>query len=311
MFVTNAPYDGGTHLPDVTVVMPVFIDGTLSLLRRLARPSCRYRRHHAGIHAALFAGHSRGRRAVRRHPHGRTTAASTKTPCARVLLRGPFPARNPAAEHRRPEGAGGRLRTREPRACATPAPYTDFPIVNAYMRHVQDNAEESVRQVIGRLTDGAFEMPMDGGADYPRQDHRRPHSAFSAHRLHRHERAGSRTIFNAPGSVTKAAVLYVFRCLVDSDIPDECRLPQAARHRRARRLAASSASARRGGGRQCRDQPGGGRRAVRRARRPRRVAGNDEQPHLRQRAAPILRDDLRRRRRGLRASTANLLFTPT
>ncbi len=54
VFVTNAPYDGGTHLPDVTVVAPVFIDGMRRFLRRLARPSGRHRRHHAGLDAAFL-----------------------------------------------------------------------------------------------------------------------------------------------------------------------------------------------------------------------------------------------------------------
>jgi 5-oxoprolinase (ATP-hydrolysing) len=86
------------------------------------------------------------------------------------------------------------------------------------MRHVQDNAEESVRAVIGALKNGQFEMPMDGGIAIKVKvtvDH--------ATRSARVDFTGTSTQadnnLNAPGSVTKAAVLYVFRCLVPNDIP--------------------------------------------------------------------------------------------
>ena len=54
VYVLNAPYRGGTHLPDITVIMPVFVDERrrARLVRRRARPSCRYRRDRAGIDAA-------------------------------------------------------------------------------------------------------------------------------------------------------------------------------------------------------------------------------------------------------------------
>jgi len=91
-------------------------------------------------------------------------------------------------------------------------------VVTAYMGHVQDNAEEEVRRVIGALKDGAFEMPMDGGmkirvavkVDRAARSARIDFTGTSPQRANN---------FNAPGSVTKAAVLYVFRCLVESDIP--------------------------------------------------------------------------------------------
>jgi 5-oxoprolinase (ATP-hydrolysing) len=86
------------------------------------------------------------------------------------------------------------------------------------MRHVQDNAEESVRQVIGALSDGVFEMPMDGGAVI-RVAITVDRASRSAHVDFTGSSAQARNNFNAPGSVTKAAVLYVFRCLVAGDIP--------------------------------------------------------------------------------------------
>jgi 5-oxoprolinase (ATP-hydrolysing) len=134
-----------------------------------------------------------------------------------VLLGGAYPARNPdqniadlkAQTAACAKGAEGLQHARKLYGLA---------VVNAYMRHVQDNAEESVRRVIGKLKNGAFEMPMDGGAvisvkvsvDRVARSARIDFTGTSAQAAHN---------FNAPGSVTKAAVLYVFRCLVDSDIP--------------------------------------------------------------------------------------------
>ena len=91
-------------------------------------------------------------------------------------------------------------------------------VVRAYMRHVQDNAEESVRRVIGVLKDGAFEYPLDNGAVIKvaikiARDRRAARIDFSgtSNQLPNN--------FNAPAAVCMAAVLYVFRTLVDDDIP--------------------------------------------------------------------------------------------
>ncbi len=95
VFVTNAPYDGGTHLPDVTVVMPVFVDGVRAFF-------VASRGHHADIGGITpgsmppFSTRHRGRRrAVRRHPHGAARSISTRRRCARCLASGAWPARNP------------------------------------------------------------------------------------------------------------------------------------------------------------------------------------------------------------------------
>jgi 5-oxoprolinase (ATP-hydrolysing) len=216
VFVTNAPYDGGTHLPDVTVVMPVFVEGRAAFY-------VASRGHHADIggitpgsmppfskdiaeEGALFDG-------IAMVAGGVFDEAAMRA----VLGVGRWPARNPdqniadlraqaAACHKGAEGLK--------HACASHG----LSVVTAYMRHVQDNAEESVRRVIGRLTDGVFAMPMDGGAvisvkvtvDRAARAATIDFSGTTAQRANN---------FNAPGSVTKAAVLYVFRCLVDSDIP--------------------------------------------------------------------------------------------
>jgi 5-oxoprolinase (ATP-hydrolysing) len=215
-FITNAPYDGGTHLPDITVVAPVFIDGA----RRFFVAARGHQADIGGItpgsmpafssdiaqEGALFDG-------LRMIHAGRFDEAAVRA----VLNAGPYPARNPdqniadlkaqaaachkgAEELRRAAGVHG----------------AEF--VSAYMRHVQDNAEEEVRRAIGRLDDGEFKMPMDGGAEI--------HVKITVDRASRSalvDFTGTSeqqpNNLNAPHSVTKAAVLYVFRCLVDNDIP--------------------------------------------------------------------------------------------
>lgn len=91
-------------------------------------------------------------------------------------------------------------------------------VVEAYMTHVQDNAEENVRRVIGRLKDSQFELPMDDGSKIcvSVKVNREARSAlidFSG------TSPALSSNLNAPSSVTRAAVLYVFRCMVDDDIP--------------------------------------------------------------------------------------------
>jgi 5-oxoprolinase (ATP-hydrolysing) len=216
VFVTNAPYDGGTHLPDVTVVAPVFVDG----VRRFFVAS---RGHHADIggitpgsmppfsttiheEGALFDG-------IRMVHAGQFDEAAVRA----VLSHGEWPARNPdqnVADLRAQVAACAKGAEGLVHACKTHGADT----VIAYMRHVQDNAEESVRQVIGALSDGAFEMPMDGGAVI-RVKATVDRAARTAHVDFTGSSAQAENNFNAPGSVTKAAVLYVFRCLVAGDIP--------------------------------------------------------------------------------------------
>ena len=215
-FVSNAPYDGGTHLPDVTVVMPVFVDGVRSFY-------VASRGHHADIggitpgsmppfsktiaeEGALFDG-------IQMVSGGRFDEAAVRD----VLARGPYPARSPeqniadlkAQAAACAKGIEGLRRV---------SSVYGLSVVNAYMRHVQDNAEEAVRQVIGKLSDGEFTMPMDSGAIIRvkmRVD--RAQRSAVVDFTGTSKQAGDN--FNAPGSVTKAAVLYVFRCLVASDIP--------------------------------------------------------------------------------------------
>ncbi len=215
-FVTNAPYDGGTHLPDITVVAPVFVDG----VRRFFVAA---RGHHADIggispgsmpafshdiaqEGALFDG-------LRMIHAGRFDEAGMR----RVLAAGLHPARNPDQNiaDLKAQAAACRKGSEELRRAVETH---GVDAVSAYMRHVQDNAEEDVRRAIEKLDDGEFTLAMDGGAEI--------HVGITIDRKAR----GAKIDFtgtsgqqpnnlNAPRSVTKAAVLYVFRCLVDSDIP--------------------------------------------------------------------------------------------
>jgi 5-oxoprolinase (ATP-hydrolysing) len=216
MYVTNAPYDGGTHMPDVTVVAPAFMDGA----RRFFVAS---RGHHADIggitpgsmppfsrdiaeEGALFDG-------IRMVHGGRFDEKAVRD----VLMGGEYPARNPdqnVADLKAQAAACNRGTEELQRAAARHGAET----LTAYMRHVQDNAEEAVRKVIGALKDGEFAMKMDGGVEI-----RVKVSVDRANRGARVDFTGTSpqqpNNLNAPRSVTKAAVLYVFRCLVESDIP--------------------------------------------------------------------------------------------
>jgi 5-oxoprolinase (ATP-hydrolysing) len=216
VFVTNAPYDGGTHLPDITVVMPVFVDGERSFF-------VASRGHHADIggvtpgsmppfskdiaeEGILFDG-------IRMVRDGVFDDAAVRG----VLGSSAWPARNPEqniADLKAQAASCAKGAQELKRICALHG----RAVVEAYMRHVQDNAEEEVRRVIGALKDGTYAMPMDGGMTIK--------VAVSVDRDARSARIDftgtspqQANNFNAPGSVTKAAVLYVFRCLVESDIP--------------------------------------------------------------------------------------------
>ena len=171
-------------------------------------------------------------------------------------------------------------------------------VVRAYMSHVQDNAEESVRRVIGVLKDGAFELRDGQRRHDPREDHHRRRPPQRHHRLHRHQRASSRATSTRPPAVVYAAVLYVFRTLVDDEIPLNagCLKPLKVIIPEGSMLNPASAGGH--GRRQRRDLAMPHRRALRRAGRDGRLLRHDEQLHLRQRPLPVLRDDLGRHRRG-------------
>ena len=218
VFMLNTPYNGGTHLPDITVITPVFDHADTDILFYVAS-----RGHHAEI--------------------GGTTPGSVP----------------PDSRHIDEEGvlidnfqlvAGNRLMEEETRRLFTTAPYPTrnfrhnladlqaqiaanekgvqelrrmvehfgLDVVHAYMKHVQDNAEESVRRVLGVLSDGSFSYEMDSGATI-RVSIEVDREAREAVLDFTGTSDQLDSNFNAPSSVCMAAVLYVFRLMVDDDIP--------------------------------------------------------------------------------------------
>ncbi|MFT3811209.1 MAG: hydantoinase B/oxoprolinase family protein [Micropepsaceae bacterium] len=217
-FALNAPYAGGTHLPDVTVVMPVFGEGDT-----VPRFYCAARGHHADI----------GGIAPGSMPPFSTTVEDEGVllDAVQIVANGRFdedglrakladninPARNPdqnVADLKAQIAACTKGADELNRICAT----YGLDVVRAYMNHVQDNAEAVVRQAITSLKDGSFAVPIDGGAEI-KVAIAVDHAARSA----RIDFTGTSpqlvNNFNAPASVTRAAVLYAFRCLADDDIP--------------------------------------------------------------------------------------------
>ena len=215
-FVTNAPYDGGTHLPDITVVAPVFVGDEIRFFTAA-------RGHHADI-----GGITPGSMPAFSHDIAQEGALFDgltmihdghfdEDGMRRVLGVGLHPARNPdqnIADLKAQAAACHKGAEELRRAVALHGAET----VTAYMRHVQNNAEEEVRHVIGRLKNGEFEMEMDGGAVIRVKItvNAQARSAIINFEGTSEQQPNN---LNAPRSVTKAAVLYVFRCLVDSDIP--------------------------------------------------------------------------------------------
>ena len=217
VYVLNDPYHGGTHLPDVTVVTPVYLQE--------GKPSfyVASRGHHADIggstpgsmppfsttiaeEGVLFDNFLLVRRGELREAELRAQLRS-----------GDYPARNPAQTiaDLRAQIAANQKGVEELAAMVTQfGQHT----VAAYMQHVQDNAEESVRRVITALKNGQFTLPLDNGAVIQVAV-----SVDAAKREATIDFTGTSpqlpNNFNAPKAVTMAAVLYVFRTLVDDDIP--------------------------------------------------------------------------------------------
>ncbi len=217
VFVLNDPYHGGTHLPDVTVVTPVYLEAPAPSFFVASRG------HHAdigGISPGSMPPFSRriDEEGVLIDNFKLVERGVLREEALRELLgAGPAPARNPDQNlaDLRAQVAANEKGAQELRALvATHGAGT----VERYMRHVQDNAEESVRRVITALGDGEFTLILDNGARVrvavrvdPRARAAQIDFAGTSGQLADN--------FNAPRAITVAAVLYVFRTLVDDDIP--------------------------------------------------------------------------------------------
>ncbi|MGV9407987.1 hydantoinase B/oxoprolinase family protein, partial [Streptomyces sp. NPDC003667] len=232
-YAVNDPYHGGTHLPDVTVITPVF--GTDDATATESDPEILFhvasRGHHAeigGIAPGSMPAHSRtiDEEGVLFDnwllaQDGRFREEETR----RLLTEAPHPSRNVRTNlaDLRAQIAANRKGVDEVRRMIEEF---GLDVVQAYMRHVQDNAEEAVRRVVDALDDGEYAYETDSGAVIRvrvRVDRaeRRATIDFTG------TSAQLATNFNAPSSVVDAAVLYVFRTLVDDDIPlnDGCLRP--------------------------------------------------------------------------------------
>jgi 5-oxoprolinase (ATP-hydrolysing) len=218
VFVLNDPYHGGTHLPDITVITPVYLDGHVDPVFYVGS-----RGHHADV-GGLTPG-SMPPFSTRIEEEGvqinnvKLVEAGhlREAEMVALLQSGEYPSRNPAQNMAdlKAQIAANEKGVQELRRMVE---QFGLDVVQAYMRHVQDNAEESVRRVITRLKDGQFTLPLDNGAQIQ-----------VAVRVNAGERTAEIDFtgtsaqlpnnFNAPRAVCMAAVLYVFRSLVDDDIP--------------------------------------------------------------------------------------------
>jgi 5-oxoprolinase (ATP-hydrolysing) len=219
VYVLNDPYHGGTHLPDITVVTPVYLTGAGESPAFYVAS----RGHHADVGGSTPGSMPPFSRTIDEEGvlldnlllvrDGRLLEAELRA----ALGAGPCPARNPEQNL---ADLRAQVAANEKGAQELQAMVAQFgrPTVEAYMRHVQDNAEESVRRVVGALRGGSYTLELDSGArivvslavDVRRREATIDFTGTSPQRPDN---------FNAPKSVTVAAVLYVFRTLVDDDIP--------------------------------------------------------------------------------------------
>ena len=218
VYVLNAPYNGGTHLPDITVITPVFDTDNGNILFYVGS-----RGHHADIGGTTPGSMPPDSRTVEEEgvlidnfklvENGRFHEEKIRA----VLRSGRFPARNPEQNiaDLRAQVAANEKGVQE---LTKIIGHFGLEVVQAYMHHVQDNAEEQVRRVIDRLSDGHFSYAMDDGS--------RIEATITVDRASRSAKIDftgtspqQSSNFNAPSAVCRAVVLYVFRALVDDEIP--------------------------------------------------------------------------------------------
>ena len=218
VYAINAPYNGGTHLPDITVCTPVFDDRKKKILFWVAS-----RGHHADVGGISPGSMSPNATTIEQEgvymdnfklvERGRFREVALMA----ALTGAKYPARNPVQNINdiKAQIAANEKGVAELRKMVV---HFTMPVVQAYMQHVQDNAAESVRRVIDRLHDSEFSYEMDQGTvikvkiavDKKKREATVDFTGTSPQQP---------SNFNAPEPVTRAAVLYVFRVMVDDDIP--------------------------------------------------------------------------------------------
>ncbi|MBB4018041.1 5-oxoprolinase (ATP-hydrolyzing) [Chelatococcus caeni] len=218
VYVLNAPYNGGTHLPDITVCTPVFDEKGENILFWVAS-----RGHHADVGGTAPGSMSPRARTIEEEgvyidnfklvDEGRFREKELID----LFLGARYPARNVVqnVNDLKAQIAANEKGVAELRKMIG---HFGLDVVEAYMGHVQDNAAESVRRVLDRLHDSSFEYEMDQGC-FIRvkitvdKEKREATVDFTGTSPQRDDN------FNAPAPVTRAAVLYVFRVMVDDEIP--------------------------------------------------------------------------------------------
>jgi 5-oxoprolinase (ATP-hydrolysing) len=218
VYVLNAPYNGGTHLPDITVITPVFDEDGRAILFYVGS-----RGHHADVGGITPGSMPPDSKVVEEEgvlldnevlvEQGRFREKEITA----LFLGARYPARNVHQNiaDLRAQIAANEKGVQELRRMVE---HFGLDTVQAYMKHVQDNAEEQVRRVLDVLKDGSFAYEMDDGSvikvtisiDKKARRAKIDFTGTSAQRP---------TNYNAPSAVCRAAVLYVFRTLVDDDIP--------------------------------------------------------------------------------------------
>ena len=218
VYMLNAPYNGGTHLPDVTVITPVFDEAGRTVLFYVGS-----RGHHADIGGRTPGSSPPDSRHIEEEGvlidnfllvrDGKLREAETRT----LLGSGRYPCRNIEQNMAdlTAQIAANETGVRELRRMVN---HFGLDVVHAYMQHVQDNAEEAVRRILPALNDGEFTYLLDGGAVIKvrisvDRTARRATIDFTG------TSPQSQGNYNAPRAVCQAAVLYVFRTLVEDNIP--------------------------------------------------------------------------------------------
>ncbi len=218
VYVLNDPYHGGTHLPDVTVITPVYLDGADQPTFYVGS-----RGHHADIGGTTpgsmppFSTRIEEEGVQINNVKLVERGVLREAEMLALLGSGQYPSRNPQQNlaDLKAQIAANEKGVQELRKMVA---QFGLDVVLAYMRHVQDNAEESVRRVITRLKDGQFTLPLDNGAQISVAI--RVDAASRSAEIDFTGTSPQQTNnFNAPTAVCMAAVLYVFRTLVDDDIP--------------------------------------------------------------------------------------------
>jgi 5-oxoprolinase (ATP-hydrolysing) len=220
VFVLNDPYHGGTHLPDITVITPVYLESSGSLKPLFYVGS---RGHHADVGGTTpgsmppFSTRIEEEGVQINNVKLVAQGVLQEATMVALLQSGQYPSRNPQQNMAdlKAQIAANEKGLQELRKMVD---QFGLAVVQDYMRHVQDNAEESVRRIIARLKNGSFTLPLDNGAqiqvairiDVKSRSAEVDFTGTSPQQLNN---------FNAPTAVCMAAVLYVFRALVNDDIP--------------------------------------------------------------------------------------------